>query len=420
MSLISHVRKRIILNRFVSVIDLSLNVNNSTSTESFIHSNSSNLKLSKQIKSENYQQNVEKYSPAAPLRSLKKKSSNDNYATEFIDYKYVHVQGGKGGDGMICFLQLWSNPQAGPSGGDGGHGGHVIFEASKNTKSLNHIKSKYTGEQGENGMRKDMFGKNAQHLIISVPIGTLVKNAQTGQIVADLYCDQMKFLAAKGGSGGKGNHYFLSNKNRHPNVAEIGAQGENNKWILEMKIIAHAGLVGFPNAGKSTLLSALSRARPKVASYPFTTLKPSVGIVQYEDMEQLSIADLPGIIPEAHCNKGLGLDFLKHIERCVCLFFVIDMSVDNPFEQLRILMNELDLYKSELLQKPITIIANKMDMDDSHMKLKIFQKNLDTNNLSHLKVIPVSGKYGNNLTELLIHFRELYDSQNLNNQNNDE
>ncbi|KAH9529585.1 GTPase of the mitochondrial inner membrane that associates with the large ribosomal subunit [Dermatophagoides farinae] len=270
-------------------------------------------------------------------------------------------------------------------------------------------------------MHKDMTGKNAPHMTISVPIGTLVKDAQTDQIVADLYCDKMKFLAAKGGSGGKGNHYFLSNKNRHPYVAEVGAQGEDNQWILEMKIIAHAGLVGFPNAGKSTLLSALSRARPKVASYPFTTLKPSVGIVQYEDMEQLSIADLPGIISEAHCNKGLGLNFLKHIERCVCLFFVIDMSIDEPFEQLKILMKEIDLYKSELLQKPITIIANKIDSDDdSATKLKIFLQHLNTNNLFHLKVIPVSGKYGTNLTELLIHFRELYDSQNLDQNNNFE
>lgn len=419
MSLISHVRKRIVLNRIFPIINL-LNDNNSTSTstEPFIHSN---LKLSDQIKSDNNnQQNVEKYSHPAPLRSLKNKSSTNIHSSEFIDYKRVHVKGGKGGDGMICFLQLWSNPQAGPSGGDGGNGGHVIFEASKNTKSLNQIKSKYTGEQGENGMHKDMTGKNAPHMTISVPIGTLVKDAQTDQIVADLYCDKMKFLAAKGGSGGKGNHYFLSNKNRHPYVAEVGAQGEDNQWILEMKIIAHAGLVGFPNAGKSTLLSALSRARPKVASYPFTTLKPSVGIVQYEDMEQLSIADLPGIISEAHCNKGLGLNFLKHIERCVCLFFVIDMSIDEPFEQLKILMKEIDLYKSELLQKPIMIIANKIDSDDSTTKLKIFLQHLNTNNLFHLKVIPVSGKYGTNLTELLIHFRELYDSQNLDQNNNFE
>lgn len=369
---------------------------------------------------ENYYQNLtwrEKIlSKSMPLRSIKDKSIHERNL-HFIDYKRVSVKGGKGGDGMICFLHLYGNENAGPSGGDGGNGGHIIFEASKHINSLSRIKSSYTGNPGENGMHKDMTGKNAEHMFINVPVGTLVKNAISGETVADLYCEGIKFLAAKGGAGGKGNHYFLSNKNRHPNVAEIGADGEKNVWILEIKMIAHAGLVGFPNAGKSTLLSALSRAKPKIANYPFTTLKPSIGIVQYDDKEQLSIADLPGIIEGANKNKGLGLDFLKHVERCVCLFYVIDISSPDPFQQLIILLDELKAFNSELINRPSIIIVNKMDIEGSEDKLKLFQTCLNENNLAKWKVIPVSGKYGNNLIQLLVHFRELFDLHHLENLN---
>lgn len=355
-------------------------------------------------------------SKSMPLRSIKDKSIHER-KSNFIDYKRVLVKGGKGGDGMICFLHLKSNENAGPSGGDGGNGGHIIFEASKHINSLNRIKSCYTGNSGENGMHKDMAGKNAEHMLIKVPVGTLVKNAISGETVADLYCEGIKFLAAKGGAGGKGNHYFLNNQNRHPNVAEIGANGEKNVWILEINIIAHAGLVGFPNVGKSTLLSALSRAKPKIANYPFTTLKPSIGIVQYEDKEQLSIADLPGIIEGANKNKGLGLNFLKHVERCVCLFYVIDISSDDPFGQLIILIDELKAFNSELINRPSIIVINKMDIEGSEDKLKLFQISLAKSNLSKWKVIPVSGKYGNNLVQLLVHFRELFDLHHLENLN---
>ena len=351
---------------------------------------------------------ISKLSHALPLRSKKNKSLFDRN-NGFADFKKVNVKGGKGGDGMICFLSLFLNPMAGPSGGDGGNGAHVIFEASKNLRSLNHIKSCYSGLPGQNGKHKDMNGASAEHLIILVPVGTLIKNIETSKLIADMNKDGMKFLAAKGGAGGKGNHYFLNNSNRHPRVAEIGANGEVKHYILELKMIAHAGLVGFPNAGKSTILRAVSRAKPKVANYPFTTLQPSVGIVHYDDGEQLAIADMPGLIEEAHKNNGLGFGFLRHIERCVCLFYVIDISIEDPYQQLRVLMNELELYEKDLSKRPVAIIVNKIDTDSNGEKLQLLIQCLEQQKLSHLKLIPVSAKYGINLTQLLIYFREMYD-----------
>lgn len=349
-----------------------------------------------------------KLSNSMPLRSKKDKSEHVRFS-EFVDYRRVKVKGGSGGDGKICFLSLMSNPMAGPSGGDGGNGGHIIFEACKDVKSLNNVKSHYTGLLGERGEHKDMNGANAEHLFVKVPVGTLVKDAFSGRLVADMNDHGVKYLAARGGAGGKGNHYFLSNQNRHPRVAEMGAKGEEKELILELKMIAHAGLVGFPNAGKSTLLSAVSRAKPKVASYPFTTLKPSVGIIHYDDGEQLAIADMPGLIEEAHLNRGLGIGFLRHIERCVCLFYVVDISASEPYQQFKVLVNELTQYKDNLATRPTAVIVNKMDVEGAEEKLADFTRQLQQDSLSHLRVIAISAKYGQNLSELLIHFRELYD-----------
>ena len=350
---------------------------------------------------------------AIPLKSHKSKSFYDR-KKHFVDYKEVECKAGNGGDGMICFLRLWCNPMAGPSGGDGGHGGHIIFEADQRIKCLSNVESILRAESGEKGMSKDMTGKNGEHLIIKVPVGTLVKDKRTSRLVADLDVNESKFLAARGGQGGKGNHYFLDNKNRHPGVAEMGAIGESKRWVLELKSMAHSGLVGFPNAGKSTLLRAISRAKPKVANYPFTTLNPMVGIVEYDDYEQLAVADLPGIIPGAHLNQGLGISFLRHIERCICLFYVIDMSVEHPFQQLESLMSELEHYRKGLSRRPHAIVANKMDSPSAEIRLQYFKECLGE---TEFRVIPISAKYGSNLTELLKYFRELYDLYN--NPNND-
>ncbi|KAJ6221000.1 hypothetical protein RDWZM_006812 [Blomia tropicalis] len=411
---------RIIFQRYLHFKTITnLSITNGITRKSGYESETAEIKDSlDRFTVENFQFDIDDNSPeekviphlthSVPLRSKKSKSMYKR-SIDFVDFRRVSVTGGNGGNGKICFLHLWSNPNAGPSGGDGGNGGHVIFEASKNVKSLNYVQSKITGSHGEHGQHKDMCGASADHLVIEVPVGTLVKDATTGKLIADMNQLGMKFLAARGGAGGKGNHYFLNNKNRHPRVAEIGATGETKTYFLELKMIAHAGLVGFPNAGKSTLLSAVSRAKPKIASYPFTTLKPTVGMIQYDDGEQLAIADLPGLIEDAHLNKGLGIDFLRHIDRCVCVFYVIDMSANDPFEQLQVLMNELEQYKANLSNRPVAIIANKMDLEETNQKLKTFQMKLCQNDLSHFNVIPVSAKFGHNLTELLVYFRELYD-----------
>ena len=350
---------------------------------------------------------------AIPLKSYKSKSIYDR-KRHFVDYKEVQFTAGNGGDGMICFLKLWCNPMAGPSGGDGGNGGHIILEADQRVKCLSNVDSLYRAQPGENGMHKDMTGKNGEHLIITVPVGTLVKEKGTNRLIADLDVNGSKFLAARGGQGGKGNHYFLNNLNRHPRVAEMGAKGEQKSWILELKSMAHSGLVGFPNAGKSTLLRAISRAKPKVANYPFTTLNPMVGIVEYDDYEQLAVADLPGIIAGAHLNKGLGFSFLRHIERCVCLFYVIDLTDDNPFQQLNSLMTELELYRKGLSKRPHAIVANKIDSPGADLKLQQLRQDLGE---TQFRLIPISAKYGTNLTELLKYFRELYDLYNHNDDN---
>ena len=347
-------------------------------------------------------------SNSIPLKSFKSKSVYDR-KRHFVDWKQVVCTAGKGGDGMICFLRLWCNPFGGPSGGDGGNGGHIIFEADQQVKCLSNVDSVLCAEDGEKGMSKDMTGKNGGHLFIKVPVGTLVKDKLTGRLIADLDVNGSKFLAARGGQGGKGNHYFLSDNNRHPQVAEMGANGESNRYILELKSMAHSGLVGFPNAGKSTLLRAISRAKPKVANYPFTTLNPMVGVVQYDDYEQLAVADLPGIIEGAHLNKGLGISFLRHIERCVCLFYVIDLTVDNPYEQLECLMSELEHYRKGLSKRPHAIVANKIDSPGADNKYNDLKEQLGE---TQFKLIPISAKYGTNLTELLKYFRELYDLYN--------
>ena len=331
-----------------------------------------------------------------------------------MDFKKVHFKGGKGGDGCISFLHLLNNPMAGPDGGDGGNGGHIILVANHHIKSLANVQSNYVGNKGEHGTSKDMIGSSGDHIEIEVPVGTLVKNLN-GEILADIDMDGKKFIAARGGAGGKGNHFFLSNVNRHPRVAEYGAKGEERILNLEMKTMAHAGLIGFPNVGKSSLLRAISRARPKVANYPFTTLNPYVGTIEYDDYVQISVADLPGLIKNAHKNKGLGVAFLKHVERCVCLMYIIDISLDKAWKQLEDLKFELEQFKKGLSKRPHAIVANKYDNESVEKNLNDLRKYINNNTPEGevpLPVIPISAKYGNNTKEFLVHLRALYDLYN--------
>ncbi|XP_044009974.1 mitochondrial ribosome-associated GTPase 2-like [Aphidius gifuensis] len=281
----------------------------------------------------------------------------------------VRVCGGKGGDGMISFLQLFINDKAGPDGGDGGHGGHVIFEVSRDVTDLSHVMNLIKAEDGIAGQNKDCFGKNADHAVIKVPMGTIVRDID-GNVLADLDEEQMMFIAARGGAGGHGNAFFTSDTQQSPKIAEYGAIGEDQQYVLEVRSMAHVGLIGLPNAGKSTLLRSITRARPKVASYPFTTLKPHLGMVLYDDYEQIAVADLPGLIEDSHKNRGLGITFLKHAERCAALLFILDASLDEPWEQLSLLKNEIQQFSSALNERPSLIIANKMDLPGAQENLE--------------------------------------------------
>lgn len=346
-----------------------------------------------------------KAATALPLRDIKAKSQH-NRPSYFVDWKRVRVVGGTGGDGCISFLHLWANPNGGPDGGDGGNGGHVIFQASENVTSLEHVPSTIHGEGGLRGLSRDQHGRSGEHTVVPVPLGTMVRD-ENQKPVADLEETGARFLAARGGAGGRGNHHFLTNENRHPRLHQLGAQGESLVYNLEMKCMAHAGLVGFPNAGKSTLLRAISRARPKVASYPFTTLRPHVGVVCYDDFLQLAVADLPGLVEGAHKNRGLGHAFLRHAERCTCLLLVVDLGSSDPAAQLSVLISELELYRPGFTtDNQVTVVANKLDLPEAEQRLRHLRDWCD----SRWEIIAVSAKFGTNLLNLLRHVRASYDA----------
>ncbi|XP_076657496.1 mitochondrial ribosome-associated GTPase 2 isoform X2 [Halictus rubicundus] len=344
------------------------------------------------------QENVSK-----PLRSIKPKSQK-NTENHFLDMKQVRTVGGNGGDGAISFAHLWGNDCAGPDGGDGGHGGHVIFQAQENIKDLSHIETVLMAEHGENGHNKDCFGKNAKHTTVQVPVGTIIRNIK-GKIVGDLSTNGAMFIAARGGTGGHGNAYFKSNLQQSPCISEYGAQGENLQYVIELRSMAHIGLIGLPNAGKSTLLRAITRARPKVAAYPFTTLRPYVGMILYDDYEQIAVADLPGLISDSHKNRGLGIQFLKHVERCKTLLFILDVSSNEPWTDFNTLKHEITQFNIKLNERSVLIAANKMDLPEAKENLEILTKKIN------LPIIPISAKIGTNVSTLLKEIRILYDAQ---------
>ncbi|XP_060597206.1 mitochondrial ribosome-associated GTPase 2-like [Ruditapes philippinarum] len=323
----------------------------------------------------------------------------------FVDFRRVQVIAGRGGHGCISFNSEAGNEFAGPDGGNGGNGGHVIISCTGKRNSLVHLKSPMKAESGINGRNSDRHGKNAEHFYSEVPLGTIIRDEE-GRELCSLESESEYYIIARGGAGGKGNKCFATSTDTTPRYAEEGAQGEDRVVYLELKIMAHAGLIGFPNAGKSTLLRAMSRARPKVAPYPFTTLQPHVGMVEYDDFVQVSVADIPGLIPDAHKNRGLGFQFLRHIERCMCLFYVIDLSVENPWEQLDHLKHELEQYKPGLSERPHAVIGNKMD-------LKVAQSNyIELQKRTNLPLFPVSAEKKLNIKPVLIHLRQLYDKHN--------
>jgi GTP-binding protein len=285
----------------------------------------------------------------------------------FVDYALIEVSSGKGGDGVVTFRREKYVPKGGPSGGDGGNGGNVIVKASSNLHTLLDFKYKkhYKAGNGDKGGNSLKDGKSGSDITIRVPVGTLIKDAETETVIFDLDIDSKEVILAKGGKGGKGNSKFATPTNQTPRFAEDGKPGEYKKVILELKLIADVGLVGFPNSGKSTLISKISAAKPKIADYPFTTLEPNLGIVKYKDYQSFTVADIPGIIEGAAQGKGLGHQFLRHIERTRIILFLIEVTSENLQNDFDILMSELKSYSPKLIQKKIMVSLSKADLIDS-------------------------------------------------------
>lgn len=293
---------------------------------------------------------------------------------KFIDQAKIYIKAGDGGRGCVSFRREKFVPRGGPNGGDGGRGGHIIFTVDTNVNTLLDIKLKqhYRAEKGEHGKGKDMHGRNGKNLVIRVPVGTMIKETLTGEMLADLTEEAQSFIVAKGGRGGLGNAHFKSATRQAPRFAQPGEPGDEMDLILELKLLADVGLLGLPNAGKSTLISALSSAKPKIADYPFTTLAPILGVVNYGDYGSFVIADIPGLIEGAHKGTGLGFQFLRHVERTSILLHLVDISEmadGDPVENFEKINNELVLYSSDLINKTQVVAATKLDIKGDGKRL---------------------------------------------------
>ncbi len=282
----------------------------------------------------------------------------------FIDYAEVKVISGKGGDGASSFRREKFVPKGGPDGGNGGKGGSVIFEADKQLSTLVdvHFKKTYRAKDGGKGKKSNMNGKNAEDFIVRVPCGTVIREKETGRIIKDLVDEGERAVAAKGGKGGRGNATFKTSTRQAPRFYEKGEPGEEKEIVLELKVLADAGLIGIANAGKSTFLSNVSNAKPKVANYPFTTLSPVLGYIKISDTDSLVIADIPGLIEGASTGRGLGTDFLRHIERIGIYIHIVDPTQGDALENFDIINNELKFYDEGLIKRPQIVAVNKCDL----------------------------------------------------------
>ncbi len=319
----------------------------------------------------------------------------------FVDKAQIFIKSGRGGDGSVSFRREPYVPQGGPDGGNGGKGGSVVFLADRNLRTLMDFryKKKYVAENGENGRGKQQYGKDAEDLIIKVPVGTVIKDVSTGNIMADLKEDGQRFVAAKGGKGGKGNVWFKNSVRQAPNFAESGGFSVERNVELELKLIADVGLVGYPNVGKSTLLSVSTSADPKIADYHFTTITPNLGVVNIYD-QSFVMADIPGLIEGASEGAGLGLDFLKHIERTRILIHVVDVSGSegrDPIEDFEKINAELKNYSEKLSKKPMLVAANKIDMAEDEM-LSAFTEYAESKGY---EVFPISAPIHEGVDKLL-------------------
>ncbi len=305
----------------------------------------------------------------------------------FIDKAVIEVRSGKGGDGMIAFLHEKYMPKGGPSGGNGGRGASIFLRANKSINTLYNFRHSkvFVGDDGGKGLTKNKYGRGATDVIIDVPLGTVVYEEKDHKFVADLSKDGEVVMVAKGGRGGRGNAAFKSDRNRVPRIAENGLPGENKRLILELKLLADVGLVGLPNAGKSTLLSVVSNANPEIADYPFTTIEPNLGVVHVNKYDTFVMADLPGLIEGAHLGKGLGLTFLRHLQRCRLILHLVSMANDaDPINDYKVIKNELKSYGLGLDKRVTIVVATKMDEDGSLEKLNQFKKHVKE------EVMPIS------------------------------
>ena len=324
----------------------------------------------------------------------------------FVDRIKVFAQAGSGGRGSVSFRREKFVPKGGPDGGDGGRGGDVILRADRHVDNLSNLfyEPIIKAKSGGHGMGKKMYGKSAPAKIVKAPVGTIVWPADekgrptSAAPIVDLTRDGQESVLCRGGAGGKGNVHFKSSRNRAPRQYTEGEEGEQGHFLLELRTIADAGLVGYPNAGKSTLLRRVSAARPRVAAYPFTTLHPIIGVVEFSGYRRATIADIPGLIEGAHRGLGLGHEFLRHITRCRIFLFVVDVAGSegrNPVEDLQQLRKELDLYDPLLSQRPWFVIANKMDLPDAEENLSGVRKKFPK-----IDIVPISAAKGEGIEEL--------------------
>mgnify|MGYP001218122615 FL=1 len=314
----------------------------------------------------------------------------------FIDYVKIYVSAGSGGNGCVSFRREKFIPKGGPDGGDGGNGGNVIITADSNLNTLQDFKykKKYLAENGFNGLKNNKKGSNGKDIIIKVPIGTVIKKNGMNEIFADFVDVNSKKIIAHGGRGGKGNARFASSTNQSPRRYEKGTKGDFDFFELELKLLADVGLVGLPNAGKSTLLSKLTSAKPKIADYPFTTINPNLGIVKFENFNSFLMVDIPGIIEGASSGKGMGIQFLRHIERTLYLLIMIDVTTKNPTKILDMILHELRKYNPELAKRERLIVFSKVDLINEKFKIP---------KINNEEIISISSLTGKGLKTLVSH-----------------
>ncbi|MGD9851291.1 MAG: GTPase ObgE [Nitrospirales bacterium] len=321
----------------------------------------------------------------------------------FIDQARIFVKAGNGGSGSCSFRREKFVPEGGPDGGDGGHGGHVIFVASNRVSTLLDLRYQrhYEAKSGESGHGANRHGANGQDVTLALPIGTLIKDEQSGEILADLITEGQTAIVARGGKGGKGNARFATSTNQAPRKFEEGTPGEERRLTLELKLLADVGLVGFPNAGKSTLISTISAAHPEIASYPFTTLRPYLGVVEWAEHETFVVADIPGLIEGAHDGKGLGIQFLRHIQRTAFLLYLVDVSEwteEDPVVSFQTLQKELEAFDPALLERQFAIAGTKIDVQGEGQYLETLQHFCDKQGF---RFFPVSSATRQGIPDLM-------------------